>query len=324
MTNRKGLVELSFVDNIEDYSNEKTLPLMQRIYAPSRHQTTCRAFKCGGLPRSLTLLVCACLFSFAATSAFGYERWDFWLPSQSESSQIVDHSQWQGFLDDYLSLDTDTISRVAYDDARATDGARRLQDYLEHLARIDPRSLNRTEQMAYWINLYNALTVQVVLAHPGKKSIRRMGQGWFSLGPWDDKLITIAGQAVTLNDIEHRILRHIWQDRRIHFAVNCASLGCPNLAAQAYRSENLQLLLDAGQKQYINHPRGVSFDDKGQLTVSSIFEWYQADFADNKSELLAYLADHHTTLSDQIRSYSGKINFAYNWQLNNAEKISKQ
>ena len=294
---------------------------MQRIFAPSsRSEINPQAHHREGLSPHLRQLICACFLSLVCAPAIGYERWDFWLDHNSESNEVVDHSQWQTFLNDYLHLDANTISRVDYAKARTTKGAQQLQDYLEALSGIDPRTLNRKEQMAYWINLYNALTVQVVLAHADKKSIRRMGRGWFSLGPWNDKLITIAGQAVTLNDIEHRILRPIWQDHRIHFAVNCASLGCPNLAAQAYRSDNLELLLNTGEEQYINHPRGVSFDDNGQLTLSSIFDWYQGDFANDKPGLLRYLARHHTRLSDQLRTYSGDIDFEYSWRLNSAAK----
>ncbi len=178
--------------------------------------------------------------------------------------------------------------------------------------------------MAYWINLYNALTIDVVLAYPDKKSIRRMGKGLFSFGPWDDPVAQIVGQSVTLNDIEHRILRPIWQDHRIHFAVNCASLGCPNLSRTAYRADNLESLLSQGEADYINHPRGVKIDNKGKLTVSSIFDWYQSDFAADTSTLLVYLSKHHQLYGAQLRDYAGSVKYDYNWQLNAAPPQSRR
>jgi hypothetical protein len=168
------------------------------------------------------------------------------------------------------------------------------------------------------VNLYNALTVEVVLSNPGKKSIRRMGKGLFSFGPWDDALITIAGEEVTLNDIEHRILRPIWQDPRIHFAVNCASLGCPNLQPQAFRADNLEALLDTAQDEYINHPRGVD-NPSGSLVLSSIFDWYQSDFAADSKGLLRYLARFHQTPDLLLNAAPERIDYDYDWTLNSLE-----
>ena len=104
------------------------------------------------------------------------------------------------------------------------------------------------------------------------KSITKLGKGFFSFGPWDDKTLTINNKELSLNDIEHRILRPIYNDARIHYAVNCASYSCPNLAAQAYTVENMDQLLDKGAEHYINHPRGVSIKNN-KLTLSSIYSW---------------------------------------------------
>ena len=174
------------------------------------------------------------------------------------------------FLDQYVTLHNDGITRVNYAGA-AGEGHALLRNYLRQVTQIDPRGLNRNEQMAYWINLYNALTVDIVLQHPQKKSIKRMGARLFSFGPWDDPVIKIAGQTLTLNDIEHRILRPIWQDHRIHYAVNCASVSCPNLSAIAFSGALLEPALSAAERTYINHPRGVSVDNPDSLTLSSIF-----------------------------------------------------
>ncbi|MEM7283629.1 MAG: DUF547 domain-containing protein [Pseudomonadota bacterium] len=251
---------------------------------------------------------------FAAPSA---DLWPFWDSSDDTNQTTVDHKAWDEFLSAYVKQDESGINKVAYGSVSSGD-KKALKDYIASLTRLDPRDLSRTEQFAYWINLYNALTVDVVLAYPNKKSILKMGEGFFSIGPWDDELVEIAGQPVTLNDIEHRVLRPIFKDHRIHYAVNCASIGCPNLATVAYTQSNLEELLAKGEQDYLNHPRGVTFDNKGRLQVSKIFDWYGDDFASNKKDFVAYLSRHHGTLSDKLKDYDGKIRYDYDWNLNTA------
>jgi hypothetical protein len=251
----------------------------------------------------------------AAKAAPAPELWEFWDTAEPASHITVDHGPWQLLLDRYVSRGADAINRVGYARFSSPDRTR-LDNYVNALVRLDPRTLDEATQMAYWINLYNAITVRVVLDHPRKAGIRRMGGGLFSFGPWDDELVTIAGKAVTLNDIEHRILRPVFQDHRVHYALNCASLGCPNLSQQAYTPQNLQQLLDAGERAYVNHPRGVDLQASGGLTVSSIYDWYRVDFASNDRELLEYLARHHEALAGRLRTYDGKVDFAYDWTLN--------
>jgi hypothetical protein len=234
------------------------------------------------------------------------------------SMEHVDHAAWQAFLDRYLITTDDGRTLVRYGAVTSTDRAA-LGDYLRYLASIDPRGLARDEQYAYWVNLYNALTVEVVLRNPGKDTIKRMGKGLFSTGPWDDPLIDIATRPLTLNDIEHRILRPGWQDRRVHFAVNCASVSCPNLAIEAYTASNLERLLDAGEAAYLSHPRGLHFRTDGTLQLSSILDWYRKDFAADRTGLLRYLADVRPDLEARLLDYTGKIHYEYDWSLNDAE-----
>jgi hypothetical protein len=265
--------------------------------------------------------VCLCLFCLTTGSvnaAPDIDAWAFWAKDNPASIREIDHSAWQSFLDQYLAPQPDGVNLVAYNRADQSEGRSALQNYLQMLADIDPRDLDRNEQFAYWVNLYNALTVEVVLSNPDKKSIRRMGKGLFSFGPWDDALITIAGEEVTLNDIEHRILRPIWQDPRIHFAVNCASLGCPNLQPQAFRADNLEALLDAAQVEYINQPRGVD-NSSGSLVLSSIFDWYRSDFAADPKGLLRYLARFHQTPDLLSNAAPEQIKYDYDWTLNSLE-----
>ncbi len=268
-----------------------------------------------GVLLQLMVALAALLSMGAAGAAPKADLWDFWNASDESNARSIDHGRWQSFLDDNLRVGSDGINRVAY---QAVSGRHRaeLGDYLDSLSSLDPRTYNRAEQFAYWINLYNALTVEVVLRHPKKGSILRMGKGWFSIGPWNDPLLTIAGQPLTLNDIEHRVLRPIWRDRRIHYAVNCASIGCPNLAKTAYTSSNVETLLDAGEAAYINHPRGARFDDRGRLQLSELYKWYAGDFAEDEPALVRYLAEHHATMASELITYTGRIRYDYDWALN--------
>jgi len=268
-------------------------------------------------PQLRTILVLASIIGNPGTihAASSEDAWSLWTARDTASTEQVDHSGWQGFLDDYLVVENEGVNRVKYLAAGQGEGRRVLQTYLSHLTSIDPRRLNPDEQFAYWVNLYNALTVKVVLKNPDKKSIRRMGEGLFSFGPWDDKLITIAGHEVTLNDIEHRILRPIWRDPRIHFAVNCASIGCPNLLPEAFRADKLQRLLDHAQLAYINHPRGVDIQAE-KLVLSSIFDWYQSDFATDPKGLQSYLAQFHENPSALLAKPPASIRYEYDWTLN--------
>ena len=245
------------------------------------------------------------------------ELWPLWDQSDESNTAEIDHSAWQGFLDRYLDTQSDDgIYRVRYGAVSATD-RQTLDSYIINLQISDPRNFSRSEQKAYWINLYNAATVQLVLDHPMKTSILHMDKGLFKIGPWNNPLLTVVSENVTLNDIEHRILRPIWQDHRIHFAVNCASLSCPNLVKQAYTGGNTNTLLTQNERAYINHPRGVSFNDKGRLTVSKIFKWYGGDFAEDRQRLLEYFAGHaDEPLASQLRAYDGRLSYDYDWDLN--------
>ncbi|MEO0368862.1 MAG: DUF547 domain-containing protein, partial [Pseudomonadota bacterium] len=200
--------------------------------------------------------------------------------------------------------------------AVTSDANAGLEQYLQMLQSIDPRELNKAEQFAYWVNFYNAATVRVILDEYPTRSILRTGKKFFAIGPWDDKVATVAQQKITLNDIEHRILRPIWNDHRIHFIVNCASIGCPNLSKQALTASNAEALLNQAAKDYLNHPRG--FELKGdKLYLSTIFKWYAKDFGQTKLEMLETLGHYLTKPKQQtISDSSPKIKYRYDWSLN--------
>lgn len=263
----------------------------------------------------VAISIAVTLFQSPALAAPGDDLWDFWDESNAASQLVVDHSRWTAFLGKYVHASDSGINTFAYSSVVPADHDA-LQAYIARLASTDPRRLRKDEQLAYWINLYNALTVDVVLNNPKDKSIKKMGRGLFSSGPWDDELVSIVGESLTLNDIEHRILRPIWQDHRIHYAVNCASVGCPNLATQAYTADNVNQLLSDGERDYVNHHRGVHFDEDGRLTLSKIYQWYGSDFANDERGVLDYLGQHHEVLATELAAYSGDVRYNYDWSLN--------
>ena len=243
-----------------------------------------------------------------------------WADHDAASNERIDHRDWQALLDIYLS--TDDPSGVNLVDYRALQAnvadQQRLAVYLDYLQGLDPRRYAKAEQMAYWINLYNALTVQVVLGEYPVDSIKQIHEGLIPLlGPWDDVHATVAGQELTLNNIEHDILRPIWRDNRIHYAVNCASIGCPNLSPEVYTAANLERMLDQGAREYVNHPRGVEFLDEAFAVVSSIYYWYHEDFGGSDAGVLAHLLKYaDDALAEQLRGFDGSLDHEYDWSLN--------
>ena len=262
------------------------------------------------------LLVVTPSFALAAPSSALLE---FWNASDETNAETIDHSAWQNLLTAYLSSHPSGVNRFDYAALKASDEDRtKLADYLAHLQAHDPRTYARVEQKAYWINFYNALTVQVVVNAYPVDSIRDIHESWIPLsGPWDDVHATVAGQELTLNNIEHGILRPIWRDNRIHYAVNCASYGCPNQSPAVFTAANTEELLDASARAYINHPRGVDFVDGDFLVISSIYDWYVEDFGGNQTSVLAHLIQYaEAGLVARLKEFAGSVDYEYDWNLN--------
>lgn len=268
----------------------------------------------------LTVILACSLFLWIrpAEAAPSADLWPRWQVSVENSTQVVDHSLWEIILTKYLVTDhPSSITRFRYE-AVATEDRQSLNSYLAQMQQIKVIQLNRTEQKAFWINVYNALTVKVILDHYPVKSIMDVdiSPGFFSNGPWDAKLLVIEGENLSLNDIEHRILRPIFTDNRVHYALNCASLGCPNLQSKPFTAVNTEQLLDEGARSYINHARGAQVID-GKVKVSSIYKWFQADFGGSEQKVIDHLLLYaQDDLAQTLGAYKGKFIFDYNWNLN--------
>jgi hypothetical protein len=256
------------------------------------------------------LLACLAIPANAADLAKAFGVYD------PKSTRVVDHLKWNQTLAAYLYKGEDGLNRFDYAGLKAK-GLARLATYLERLQKADPTKLTRDEQFAFWVNLYNATTVDIVARQYPVNSIRDIRQGdLFSSGPWTAKLVKVNGQSLSLDDIEHKILRPIWRDPRIHYAVNCASVGCPNLASTAYTGGALAAMLDKAARDYVNSPRGVRFDGS-RLVVSSIYDWYEEDFGGSKAGVLEHLGKYASPpLSRRISQTGGISGYDYDWALN--------
>ena len=252
-----------------------------------------------------------------ASAAPQAELWPKWLAHDDASTAHIDHGVWDRFLQTYVRIGPDGIARIPYARVTALDRERLDQD-LARLALTPIAGYSRAEQFAFWVDLYNELTVKLILDHYPVSSIRdiAISPGLFAVGPWGRKLIVIAGEGLSLDDIEHRILRPIWHDPRIHYALNCAALGCPNLQAQAFTAGNAQALLDKAAVDFVNHPRGASIA-AGRLTVSSIYVWYKADFGGDDSGVIAHLRRYaRPPLAAALAGVTAIADDRYDWRLN--------
>ena len=256
--------------------------------------------------------LCLCLPVSAATADLADSFNTFGDPAAR-----IDHGAWQQLLDDYLVESPDGVNRFAYGEVSEADRAA-LDNYLAALQALNPQSFGRDAQMAYWINMYNAETVRVILKHYPLESIRDISYSLFTRGPWKEPLLEVNDTPLSLDNVEHDILRPVYTDHRIHYAVNCASIGCPNLQREAYTADNLEALLDAGEQAYVNHQRGVAVVD-GRVRLSSIYDWYGEDFAHDDEGLLAHLRVRAAPdLAAALEGVSRIDGYDYDWALNEA------
>jgi len=276
----------------------------------------------GNLLRTGWLLSIVLIFAAGeARAASKADLWARWQKHDATNRQKIDHGGWDRFLKRYVVTgDPSGIHRVRYQ-AVTPEDRKHLRDYLEAMQTVAVSRYNRVDQKAYWINLYNAATVDLVLSRFPVASIRdiNISPGLLARGPWGAKLLSVEGEKVSLDDIEHRILRPIWKDNRLHYALNCASLGCPNLQPIAFTADNLESLLEKAAREFVNHPRGVSIQ-KGRLQVSSLYVWFQEDFGASPDGLMEHWHDFaDPPLAEALGKYSGGLAHDYDWRLNGIE-----
>lgn len=234
----------------------------------------------------------------------------------------INDAAFDSLLTRYVVPSTDGVNRVRYADWKASKpDVAALEAYIKSIEATPISKLSRDAQFAAWANLYNAITIRVILRSYPVKSIRDIkSTGTLSpkalLGPWETKLATIEGKKYSLDEIEHATLRAKFKDPRVHYAVNCASFGCPNLPTKAWRAATLSADLDAAARGYINHPRGVTVTADG-LKLSGIYDWFKVDFGTNEASVLAHLTKYSTPAqAAKIANAPSIAGYDYDWTLN--------
>ncbi len=194
----------------------------------------------------------------------------------------------------------------------------KLNEYLGLLSAANPKADNwsREEQMAFWINAYNAFTVKLIIDSYPVSSIKDIKKGIaFVNSVWDIQFIKIGGDTYDLNNIEHKMLRSKFKDARIHAAINCASYSCPDLRDEAYTAEKLDKQLTDAMRKFVNDPRRNKVSAK-KAEISEIFKWFRKDFTREAGSIRGFL----NRYADKKLDANGKISHLdYNWNLNESK-----
>jgi hypothetical protein len=227
---------------------------------------------------------------------------------------MLDVAIWDGLLRRHV----DDRGRVDYATWQR-QGAAELEHWLAAQRPFDPEPGSRAEAMALWINLYNALVIRQVLARFPLASIRptiAAVPNWPAfLAFFSQPVISLQGQPLSLNRIEHAILRPRFGDPRLHFALVCAAVGCPLLRPEAYRAERLEAQLEEDALRFLQHPDKLRFDPvNGRLHVSRIFQWYRGDFLAVAPSIPAYVGRYRPELA--LPTGIRISHLPYDWALN--------
>jgi hypothetical protein len=244
------------------------------------------------------------------------------------------HAAWNDLLaKNVVWIDEGRASQVRYEQVLAERAT--LRTYLDSLSAVSREAFDswkKPQQLAFLINAYNAFTIEKILTrYPDLKSIRDFGT--FVGNPWKDKFFSLLGTPMSLDGIEHDTIRKpgVYDDARIHFAVNCASIGCPALRNEAYVADRLDAQLEDQTRRFLSdHTRNRYVPATQTLEVSKIFDWYGRDFRSGirgKADLSAFFARYAAQMAEKpeaqqaIRDGEAKIAFLdYDWALNDVRK----
>lgn len=244
---------------------------------------------------------------------------DIWTINDSGATTTIDHSVWDGLIVKYIR-DSDSMPRRVDYQAFTTSDKQALEDYLRHLAAIEITKYNRDQQIAFWLNLYNASIVNMVLDNATVNSVLQIrGPGLNVVGPWLKPVAKIEGQTLSFNDIEHYILRPYFNDMGplVHYGLNCASMGCPSLAPRALTAENWRDNLSETARAYVNSPHGVRFEDDELYTSKIYNSWFMDDFGGSAESCIAHLMQYaEPELAARLARHDTIVGDFYDWRLN--------
>lgn len=267
--------------------------------------------------RRLKTLLAVALFALAASAQAAFDH---------------EHRAWTELLKKHLVLiDGGKASKVRY--AGFASDRQALKGYLASLSQVSAKEFDgwtKDQQLAFLINAYNAFTVEKILTrYPDLKSIRDFGLVFGN--PWKDKFFTLLGREMHLDNVEHDTIRAEgrYEDPRIHFAVNCASIGCPMLREEAFVAPRLEAQLEEQARRFLSdRTRNRYNPQSGKLEVSSIFDWYGKDFERGWKGFRSvpqFIAKYADLLADGeaaqklVREQKAELKFLdYDWALNDA------
>tara|TARA_B100000795_G_scaffold264138_1_gene244245 strand:- start:931 stop:1674 length:744 start_codon:yes stop_codon:yes gene_type:complete len=218
----------------------------------------------------------------------------------SINSKIPSHQLWNEVLEKHVS----NKGVVNYKEIAKS---KKFEKYLSQLASSNPYGAkwSKEDRLCFWINVYNAFTIKLIINNPGIKSIKEIDE------PWSNKFIEINEESISLGEIEHEILRK-QNEPMIHFAIVCASLSCPVLLNRAYEPDSLKEQLVAQAKCFINDPKRNNLTSK-ELSLSKIFKWFRIDFT-KRNNLIHFINKYSKV---EINT-NAEISFRdYDWKLNN-------
>lgn len=252
-----------------------------------------------------------------------------WVLPLSAVAQF-NHELWDGLLKEHvLIIDGGKATQVNY--AAMAEDRQRLQSYLGQLAAIDRATFeawDEDEQLAFLINTYNAWTVELILSEYPLDSIRDIGL--LPGSAWRRNIVSLFGEQVSLDDVEHGMIRGWgrYNEPRIHFAVNCAAIGCPSLRAEAYEGHRLQQQLENNTQLFLAD-RQRNYLDGDTIYISRIFDWYEEDFEQGWGEVNSvqeFLSQYGGALGlsseERAALLSGEIRLRYlryDWGLNDSD-----
>jgi hypothetical protein len=237
---------------------------------------------------------------------------------QATQAADFDHSKFDHISKTYV----DTEGRVDYNGIAADNTFREYMRSLEN-AKVD--DLSRDGQLAFWINAYNAVTIDKVIKWKPKKSVREtfVPGVWTGTKFFTSRQHTLAGQRLSQDDIEHEILRKRFQDPRIHFAIVCASSGCPPLPQFAYTAGNVQVKLAEETRKYLNSKRGLQIDyAENTIQLSKLFDWFAGDFESKSGSVLNFIKPYLDEKAMAFMDRKPKVTYIeYDWALNAKEPL---
>lgn len=269
------------------------------------------------MPSWVGFIFCFFLVTNTAFASFHKNVWPKWGVHNPLSQEVISHKEWHEFLTQCVVTNKEEINLIDYPHLTKADLGK-LNQYVTRMSQINIHNYNRNEQLAFWLNLYNALTIQIVADYYPIESIDdiNISPGLFSIGPWGANLVTVAGTPLSLDDIQNRIIRPIWNDPRTHYAINDASIGAANLHKEAFQGSTIEEQLNQVAYGYINSLRGVQVIE-GKLIVSKIYDWYIDDFGGNESALIKHLLVYaKEPLRHQLQLVSSVNSYMYNWHIN--------